>query len=225
MELSLINSAGGDLFIDVGAYVGDWTFALHEKFRKTLAFEPNPIPYQNLLKRVNSKKVCLINAAASDNDGSCDFLMYHGLSHGTILLEHPIQEIAAASNPKQIKVKTIKIDSIVPKSDRLDLLKIDVEGSAPFVIRGAIGMIRSCRPSMVIEIHSEKEKQDILHELPEFNFHVTHRYQGVPLSDFFCSIETNHETRDRHQIQRRHGKGISAVKGHAHQDEAVDVIP
>ncbi len=47
-----------------------------------------------------------------------------------------------------------KLDNIPIKENRVDLIKIDVEGHEPFVLRGAIETIKKYRPVIFIELKS-----------------------------------------------------------------------
>lgn len=52
---------------------------------------------------------------------------------------------------KVIKVRTARLDDIYPHDRQLRFMKIDVEGTEYFVLKGAVETIRRTRPHIVFE--------------------------------------------------------------------------
>jgi hypothetical protein len=65
-------------------------------------------------------------------------------------------------------VKVVALDNLVPSelARQVDLVKIDTESTEPQVLRGALGLLRRCKPQIFCEILSEagtaQPIQDIL---------------------------------------------------------------
>ena len=142
----------GDTFVDVGAYIGLYTIAVGLRLRgsgRIIAFEPDNHNFSLLQQHVRlnglEKQIELHQCAVSDKDGQCCFsaecsalsrLVSPGANHATI-------------------IQVITLDSVFA-GERIDILKIDVEGYEEMVLRGAYDLLRSParRPRAVfVEVH------------------------------------------------------------------------
>lgn len=125
-KLSMINE--GDVLVDVGANVGDYTNFFLKCLNKTgmvYAFEPHPDTYNHYMSIVgNHNNLNSMNVAVSDVDGEIDF--YNSVVH----------QMHNAYNGSYIgKVPSVTLDTVlnVPK---ISLIKIDVEGAELAVLKG-----------------------------------------------------------------------------------------
>lgn len=112
-----------------------------------LAFEPLPQFYAALVRKFPSVRV--YDLALSDSSGECSFQhvvtnpAYSGLKLRKY--ERPDERVI------EIRVRTERLDHIVPGETRLDFLKIDVEGGEFGVLKGGAETIRRNRPFIVFE--------------------------------------------------------------------------
>ncbi len=148
--------APGSYCIDVGANVGPVTLALALRVGPTgrvLAIEPGP-PYvarlrRNLQANLRLKdRVVILQSGISEAEGS---LLWRpdplhpfnaGLSH--------VHGIAV---PGEVRVPVTTLDAVVAQQrwDRVDFIKIDVEGMELEVLRGAGDILKSRRPVVLFE--------------------------------------------------------------------------
>lgn len=127
-------------FIDAGAHLGNHTvyLALHTAHEVILAFEPWPENYALLL--ANTYRLSRVRPypyALSDRHGTVRLL--EDANRGHVRVDPAGRQTAMA----------IRLDSLM--LDDVTLLKIDVEGHEPAVLRGAQRTIESCRPLVLIE--------------------------------------------------------------------------
>lgn len=125
--------------LDVGANYGDSSIWWAKKFgAKVIAFEPIPEIFFELEKniRLNSVDVTAYNVAIGQGEE-----IYGKQSRGML------------STGSEKKIKTKKLDSY--HFDRVDLLKIDVEGFEYEVLNGAKETIKKFKPKIIIETHSK----------------------------------------------------------------------
>jgi len=134
--------------LDVGANVGETALLMAGESRTVHAFEPNPDLEAEFNRRTTgAARIHRHGAAVSDYRGTT-FLNLRG--HHT---QHFISG-AAPLDDRSLEVPVTTIDrfreenGIVP-----NLIKIDVEGAEPFVIRGAAETIRAHRPTLIFEFH------------------------------------------------------------------------
>jgi len=151
----LRNIKPGDTVFDVGANVGDLTL-LFSRFAgndgHVHAFEPTPVTFGKLgtiIKVAGRTNVVLNQCAVSDKAGVLTFNVYTE-THQTwnTLADRPLEKYGVnIPAPEKIEVKSISIDDYCTenKIDRIDLLKIDVEGAELHVLKGARRMFAENR--------------------------------------------------------------------------------
>lgn len=153
-ETELISSLlkPGSVFCDIGANVGWYTLQASEwvgEDGKVFSFEPGPSSFQALSNSVEQngcKNVRLYNVALSDNPGEEILGRPEGQRNtgGSFL----------GSN-RGVLVKLETLDRVLLDVDRLDLIKMDVEGWEPNIIKGGRKLIQKFKPYIVSEISEE----------------------------------------------------------------------
>jgi FkbM family methyltransferase len=142
----------GGVFVDVGANVGWFTtlaLSLIGPTGAVISFEPSPIAFAILersLRAARQTHAVMVNAAVGCEFG--EITLYLPLSG-------PVHSPSAFESPGEfagVTVPVVALDSFGPVShlDSIDLIKIDVEGSEPNVVRGLAGLARSGRIRRVI---------------------------------------------------------------------------
>lgn len=145
----------GNCFIDVGANIGLHTLAAARSMRgrgKIIAFEPFA-PTKALLERsvwMNgfSSLVEIHQAAVSNETGR------HKLFLGTTSGHHSLFPLdgSTSTHSEPVEVSVVRIDDVVPATQKVDLLKIDAEGAELQVIESATGLIeRNAELAIIVE--------------------------------------------------------------------------
>ena len=140
--------------LDIGANQGLYTKSFATIARKVLAFEPNPELAQLLrVKNENSANVTVVEAAASDRVGETTFYIDTRPGLGAVASSlNVLSDLAAANMIRPIKVAVTTIDKQVRDTAlRPSLVKIDVEGHEPAVVRGMKETISCFRPALIFE--------------------------------------------------------------------------
>ena len=141
--------SAGDVVWDVGANVGLCGFAAAHRASQVLLIEPDPWLARLLERSAKSySNVSVVRAGVADYCGT-------GILH--------IAARARASNFIQGKgstqtggerrteeVRVVTLDSLAPPLP--DVLKIDVEGAEPAVLRGATRILGERRPKLICEV-------------------------------------------------------------------------
>lgn len=178
----------GDTIIDGGAFIGDTVKIFTEYLDnqcKLISFEPSKDNFSKLKQYIfvnhledkvipfnyglmNEKKDLFLSLDTPNNPA------------GYWVVEQKISEKSEA-------IKVISIDEIVHTQniDRVDLIKLDIEGSELSALKGAVQTIREFRPRLQVCIYHKRE--DVF-EIPLFihevfkeigyQFYVGHHYYG-----------------------------------------------
>ncbi|MDD2878315.1 MAG: FkbM family methyltransferase [Acidiphilium sp.] len=160
-------------YLDVGANIGATALAIAALFPEAtiFAFEPVPTNLAHLRQNIASNRIenCHVIASAI------------GDARSTVTITDNGPWSAILEKSSGVKVPVITLDDFCRQSlgtRKVDLLKIDVEGYEPKVLRGAARTLREMRPLLVMEFNSwtlvEQEQSPVQFAKMIFeNFEVT----------------------------------------------------
>ena len=141
----------GDVVVDLGANIGYFTLLaakLVGKDGKVFSFEPEPKNYNYLKKNIelnNYSNVFAFQKAVSNKDGRTTlFICAYDSGHHTINRDAGIEAYrrGRAGETKEVEVELVRLDSFLEgKVDKVDVMKIDVEGSELLAIEGSKGIL------------------------------------------------------------------------------------
>jgi FkbM family methyltransferase len=141
--LSLVRQ--GDTVVDVGAHIGTFTVPLARAVGPTgrvIAFEPIPKNFEVLTENVEqnglARTVTLVQTAVSDRSLGLKAVPFTGNTGGVHLVEGG-------------DLECITLDSF--ELEKVDLIKIDVEGMEHQVLTGGAELIGRCCPVISFEVN------------------------------------------------------------------------
>lgn len=152
---SLLDRIGpGSVFFDVGSYFGYYALSAAARGAASFAFEPVPANFELLEKHVTlnpSLEVTALPLAVSDFEGEVTFNLPPAGNRGTGSMG-----VGVVGAGEQTAVNAVTIDSFVRERQlqRLDAMKIDVEGAELKVLAGGRQSIERFRPTMLIEVNA-----------------------------------------------------------------------
>lgn len=151
-------SANGT-FMDVGAHIGYyslWAATIVGPRGHVISIEPNPQTLPKLkgnIEASNARMVSVWPVACADKESTLQFYAAPGSNTGesSFSKENASQEGAA---PMAYSVQARPLDAIVKeaKLERVDVIKIDVEGAEFEVLQGASKTLDTFRPVLIIEL-------------------------------------------------------------------------
>jgi FkbM family methyltransferase len=159
-RLITANVRPGDMVIDLGANIGYYTTICSRLVGPTgqvHAFEPddkNFLTLQLNLALNNIQNVKPVKAVVSDSEGIAVFELRSQVNDGAHMVVHGDSQaeggFARTCHPKLTLDQYLKHN---PQIDRINFIKMDTQGSEPFILKGAQDAIRSNRNhlKMVIE--------------------------------------------------------------------------
>jgi FkbM family methyltransferase len=142
----------GMTFVDVGANVGYYTALAAMQVAgsggRVIAFEPSPYAFDKLNSMVLKNKleqVTAVRAGLSDKAGRGRLYLGVGFkNHSPTMVAH--------DNAAVTEITVLSLDDEVERLgiERIDLIKIDVEGHEPKVLAGAKRLLREGRIRMIL---------------------------------------------------------------------------
>ncbi|AFZ33851.1 methyltransferase FkbM family [Stanieria cyanosphaera PCC 7437] len=130
------------IVFDVGANRGKYSLICQQlnPNSKIFCFEPHPQNFSFLKEQIKSSNIVVLNQALSEQPGKLflyDYKNNNGSTHAT-LYENVIETLHG-SESTAVEVEVSTIDTVIKNYnlDKIDLLKIDVEGHELKVLTGA----------------------------------------------------------------------------------------
>jgi FkbM family methyltransferase len=147
----------GMTFVDVGANMGLYSLFAAKKVTaqgRVLAIEPSSREYEILsrnIKRNHLANIRALNIAASDRQGAAELLVapLKNAGHNTL------GEFGyGTALERKERVPTERLDDIVRQEglERVDVIKMDVEGAEMLALRGAADTLRRFQPLLLLEV-------------------------------------------------------------------------
>ena len=140
------------VFIDVGGNVGNHSLFAAAHCQQVVAFEPVPYLYQHIRRKQrlnNLANVSVFNCALGEDTTVSSFLLPSSGNQGT----GRIPTVGESVTGETITVDIKNGDAFLAEMgiNRVSLIKIDVEGYEPFVLRGLPDTMALCRPLVFFE--------------------------------------------------------------------------
>jgi FkbM family methyltransferase len=136
------------VFVDVGANIGGYSVRCVKKAR-VWAIEPHPRNFQllELNVRLNhlQNNVRALRVAVASSLGKAELFIsnYHG-RHSLIC-----KDGGDTIKRRTIEVDVVPLDLLLADEDHIDVIKIDVEGAEPLVLKGARGALKRTKVVVV----------------------------------------------------------------------------
>jgi FkbM family methyltransferase len=146
----------GDTFLDVGAFHGVYSVVAGKRVTnrgQVIAFEPSPRDRRRLMlhlrwNRVRSARVepFAVSSAASE-------MPFFQVVSGDPT-RNGLKPPASDDSVAKIMVQAIRLDQYVAERgiERVDVMKLDVEGGELEALRGAAGLFEKFRPILICEV-------------------------------------------------------------------------
>lgn len=165
----------GSVFLDIGANTGVMTMlgaSLVGDTGRVYAVEAsidNAAVILANMRHCGFANTVILPIAVSDRKGTERISVDHG---GSNKIVRPVEETAGWKHRfEPIAVDTL--DSLLSHVDRLDLVKIDIEGREGAALRGAADLLARTRPSIIGEYHANSPEAWYADELVGRNYEVT----------------------------------------------------
>ncbi len=151
----------GMTVLDLGAHHGLYTLLASKRIGNTgrvFSFEPSPRERNALrvhLRLNRCKNVDLQELALGDQNGDSDLYVVEDWAAGCNSLRPP--DVAARSSP--VSVRVVRLDDWLAehKIERVDFIKLDVEGAELSILKGAQRLLKGAsRPVILAEVQDAR---------------------------------------------------------------------
>jgi len=165
---------------DIGSHFGFYSLWFARAvgiMGEVAAFEPDPYSFRRLSRHIELNPrlpIHAFNTAAGDQNGSRQLIRNRGAGAPTSHFPYPREHPADADC---VPVQVVRLDTFATRQNlrQPSIVKIDVEGHAAEVLRGAEAIIRTSRPRFLVSIHSPAECEGVRQAL------APHEYQPYAL--------------------------------------------
>jgi len=160
----------GDGFIDCGANIGTFTLRGAEIVGaggRVVAIEPSSLSFRRLCANVDANRlsqVVPVKQAISDAEGTAR--LYHAADGGAASFS--LLANTAETDEEFEEVATATIDRLAEQHrlERVDVIKLDIEGAEILALRGARETLRRFKPTVIFEWNGRGGSQSDAAESP-----------------------------------------------------------
>lgn len=139
----------GDVVLDVGANIGSISILAASKGEKVsvFAFEPTekllPLIRENIGVNQFEKRIMVFQTAVSDKNGNVSFVLKK---------ESEVNHIDTNNSKNSVSINSITLDSFAKQNriNKIDLLKVDVEGAEMLVFRGSKRLLQNNQVRIIL---------------------------------------------------------------------------
>lgn len=192
LYLDRAHVAAGDTVLDLGAYAGGATYHFARAVGaegRVFAFEPDPRNFECLVKNIELHRLANVEVDRRGVWSHSGRVMFQ--SEGS--MGSAVVDAADRSSDTKQPIDVVSLSDFCGEKqlDRVDFVKMDIEGSEAPVLAAAGDFIERFRPSMIIEVHrvhgvrSDAEVTSIL-ERHDYVVDVVEQ-AGLPLPLLFAS--------------------------------------
>ncbi len=145
-----------DTFVDVGANIGMYTHVMRPKSARIVAFEPNPALFART-RHFYATPLCTVEPAGVHSETGTATLRVpakdgiESVDLGTIASDNDFGT-SEHDTIHNIDIKTVALDDyFAAHKNRIDMIKVDVEGNEFNVVNGSQDIIQRDHPVWLIE--------------------------------------------------------------------------
>ena len=151
-----------DIVYDIGAHIGFFSLLFSiivGSQGEVHCFEPLPENVEILRRQLRTNQfehvVTVVSSAVTSETGSVSFYVNASSFIGTVILDPQKQA-------RRIRVNAIRLDDYISGGNRPPhLIKMDIEGGETEAVLGMLETLKTKRPRIIIEFHSDQAKSEV----------------------------------------------------------------
>lgn len=189
----------GDVFVDIGANIGYFSLlsANYQPTAKIISIEPAKTVYEKLKENIsvnNFKNIIAINSAVGEISEEKELFISGSDNLGMSSFMQPENY-----SGKKEKVPVIKLDDWFKTCEltKIDLVKLDVEGSELAALKGMKDILENYQPLIIVEINPGTLSLFGLEPTDIFTFLYQLNYKGFLISESNQLLNINYNNIDQ----------------------------
>ena len=165
------------VFFDVGSNIGAFVLIANKVINQENIFAFEPIPMLNkrlklIFPHANVKNIALSNSKIITQFKIPKINHTQFLTRGTLNTKF-VETNESGFDILNVQTNTLDNFCVEEKIEKIDVIKIDVEGHEHEVIKGALTTFKNYKPILIIEIEQRHHKEDIssiINEIKNINY-------------------------------------------------------
>ena len=142
----------GDLFVDVGAWIGPTSLPAAARGARVVAFEPDPVARAELLVNIEvsrlGDRITVHPFALADRTAAMNLTAPSGLGDSMGRITHD------ATRDRSAQVEAVDVRSLLVDFEGARLIKIDIEGGEYTLLPAMRPWLRQHRPDLMLSLHT-----------------------------------------------------------------------
>lgn len=164
-DLDIIPYSNNQVFVDVGAYIGDTTqdfINTYNNYKKIYCYEVTLETMAKLKNNLSKYNNIIYKNNAVSNDNSIMYLKESNINSSANQVD----------NSGTIEVETVSLDNDI--LEKIDIIKMDIEGSEHNALIGCKNHIINDNPTLLISVYHNNED---LWKLPKLIYEYNNNYK------------------------------------------------
>lgn len=165
----------GDVCLDVGGWRGFFSGVMAiAGASRVIVFEPLPQNFSQIHRMIELNPglpIEAVEAAIADQVGTTSFQVLNETSMAK-LDASSFQIDVQGSERITVRVETLDNLHALGCFDRVDVIKLDVEGAEAMALSGAAGLLNRHRPRLFIEVHSRSLASECASNLSAYDYSI-----------------------------------------------------
>jgi FkbM family methyltransferase len=167
----------GDVVIDAGAWIGDFSAYAVSKGAVAYAFEPVEDTYKILCEtsKLNKNKIVPIQKGLGNYCGKIDILIKGDYNWGNSIIPHG----NTMKTMRKEKITVTTLDKFVEENNlaKVDFIKADIEGAEREMLKGAVNVLKTFAPKLAICTYHLPDDPEVLEKIilkANPDYHIVH---------------------------------------------------
>jgi len=206
----------GEVFLDLGANIGYFSLlvANNSPSVKVISFEPVAGLFQNMNDNIslnNIKNISTVNAAVGEISGEGELFVSAPNNLGMSSFHQPENY-----SGKKERVKIVTIDDWFKTSglSKIDVIKLDIEGSELDALKGMKEMLQKDKPIVIVEVNPETLSMFNLEPFAIYDHLKQLNFEGFLISENARLVHLGHvEINQTTNVLFIHQEKVSAYPG------------
>lgn len=174
-----------EVFVDAGGYVGDTILEfinkVEGKYKKIYSFEPDEMLLSIIATLIEKQQLLDVEVfpyGLYNSSGEMNF--WNGSETGS----------SKISDVGSLKIRTRKLDDIIPDEIEVSYIKMDIEGVEREALKGADTIIKKYYPKLAISIYHRADDlweipYQIMTDYPDYDLYIRH-YREYEATETVC---------------------------------------